>query len=83
MKIMKTYFDVQVHDVFDNKNKLQKRLHFMMIRTKYQFKVHKSSPRLLVMHCMDDNCDWRVRGKQVMNTEYWMVTKFEKPFWSM
>ncbi|KAL5552033.1 hypothetical protein UlMin_002209 [Ulmus minor] len=54
--------DVLVHDVFDNKKQLQNWLHFMMMRTKYQFKVHKSSPSLLVVHCMDNNCGWRVRG---------------------
>ena len=48
--------DVQFHDVFYNKKELQNRLHFMMMRTKYQFKVYKSSSSLLVVHCMDNNC---------------------------
>ena len=49
-----------------------------MIRTRYEFKVHKSSPSLLVVHCMDNNCSWRVCGMRVMNNGCWMVTKFVK-----
>ena len=41
--------DVEVSDVFDNKQEFQKRLHLMMIRNKYKFKVHKSSPSLLIV----------------------------------
>ncbi|KAL5551619.1 hypothetical protein UlMin_001795 [Ulmus minor] len=51
-----------------------------MIRTRYEFKVHKSSPSLLVMRCMDNNCSWRVRRMRVMNTGCWMVTKFVKEY---
>ncbi|KAL5561693.1 hypothetical protein UlMin_031440 [Ulmus minor] len=50
----------------------------MMIRTRYEFKVHKSSPSLLVVRCIDNNCSWRVREMRVMNTGCWMVTKFVK-----
>ncbi|KAL5581501.1 hypothetical protein UlMin_013943 [Ulmus minor] len=49
-----------------------------MIRTKYKFKVHKSSPSLLVVRCMNNTCSWKVRGMRVLNTECWMVTNFVK-----
>ena len=44
-------FDIQLHDVFDSKKDFEKLLHLMMMRkrTYYQFKVHKSSPSLLVV----------------------------------
>ncbi|KAL5561678.1 hypothetical protein UlMin_031425 [Ulmus minor] len=71
-------FDVEVSDVFSSKQEFQKRLHLMMIRTRYEFKVHKSSPSFLVVRCMDNNCSWRVRGMRVMNTGCWMVAKFVK-----
>ncbi|KAL5581810.1 hypothetical protein UlMin_014252 [Ulmus minor] len=71
-------FDVEVSDVLNNKKEFQKRLHLMMIRTRYEFKVQKSSPNLVVVHCMDNNCSWRVCGMRLMNTGCWMVTKFMK-----
>ncbi|KAL5560035.1 hypothetical protein UlMin_036246 [Ulmus minor] len=71
-------FDVEVSDVFNNKREFQKCLHLMMIRTRYEFKVHNSSLSLLVMRCMDNNYSWRIRGMRVMNTGCWMVTKFVK-----
>ena len=70
-------FDVHVHDVFDSKKELQKQFHLMMMMiTEYHFNVHKSSPSLVIVHCMDSNCCWRVRGMRVMNTECRMITKF-------
>ncbi|KAL5554343.1 hypothetical protein UlMin_041744 [Ulmus minor] len=30
------------------------------------------------MHCMDNNCSWKVRRMRVMNIGCWMVTKFVK-----
>ena len=62
-------YDVEVGDVFDSKEEFQKCLHLMMMRTKYEFKVHKSSPTLLVVRCMDSNCSWKVPGMRVMKTE--------------
>ncbi|KAL5559897.1 hypothetical protein UlMin_036108 [Ulmus minor] len=71
-------FDVEVSDVFNSKQEFQKCLHLMIIRTRYEFKVHNSSPTLLVVHCMDNNCSWKVHGIRVMNIGCWMVTKFVK-----
>ncbi|KAL5562717.1 hypothetical protein UlMin_032464 [Ulmus minor] len=59
---MSNQCDVEAFDVFDNKQEFQKCLHLMMIRTKYKFKMHKSSPTLLVVQCMDNTFSWRVRG---------------------
>ena len=53
-------FDVEVSDVLDNKQEFQKRLHLMTMITKYEFKVHKSSPSLLIVQCTNNNCSWTV-----------------------
>ena len=71
-------FDVEVSDVFNSKQQFQKRLHLMMIRIRYEFKVYKLSPSLLVVRCMDNNCSCRVRRMRVMNTGCRMVSKFVK-----
>ena len=61
--------DIEVSDAFDNKQEFQKCLYLMMIRTKYEFKVHKSGLSLLVVRYMDNTCSWRVRGMRVLNIE--------------
>ncbi|KAL5564436.1 hypothetical protein UlMin_027600 [Ulmus minor] len=42
------------------------------------YKVFKSKPSFVVVRCIHTSCSWRVRAKKLVESEYWMVTKYEK-----
>ncbi|KAL5562493.1 hypothetical protein UlMin_032240 [Ulmus minor] len=48
------------------------------MREKFQYKVFKSKPSFVVVRCVHTSCSWKVRAKKLVESEYWMVTKYEK-----
>ena len=71
-----SYDGLQLRTIYKNKKELKKELSFLAIRKHFQFKVKKSTKKVLVVTCLDDQCKWRVRGIQVRQTELFMITKY-------
>ncbi|KAL5581673.1 hypothetical protein UlMin_014115 [Ulmus minor] len=70
--------DIEEHRIFRSKKELMTCLSITAMTEKFQYKVFKSKPSFVVVRCVHTSCSWRVRAKKLVESEYWMVTKYEK-----
>ncbi|KAL5578710.1 hypothetical protein UlMin_011152 [Ulmus minor] len=70
--------EIEEHHIFRSKKELMTCLSITSMREKFQYKVFKYKPTFVVVHCVHTSCSWRVRVKKLVESEYWMVTKYEK-----
>ncbi|KAL5581631.1 hypothetical protein UlMin_014073 [Ulmus minor] len=70
--------DIEEHHIFRSKKELMTCLSITAMTEKFQYKVFKSKPSFVVVRCVHTSCSWRVRAKKLVESEYWMVTKYEK-----
>ncbi|KAL5582889.1 hypothetical protein UlMin_015331 [Ulmus minor] len=70
--------DIEEHRIFRSKKELMTCVSITAMTEKFQYKVFKSKPSFVVVRCIHTSCSWRVRAKKLVESEYWMVTKYEK-----
>ncbi|KAL5561876.1 hypothetical protein UlMin_031623, partial [Ulmus minor] len=70
--------DIEEHHIFRSKKELMTCVSITAMTEKFQYKVFKSKPSFVVVRCIHTSCSWRVRAKKLVESEYWMVTKYEK-----
>ncbi|KAL5557065.1 hypothetical protein UlMin_039301 [Ulmus minor] len=70
--------DIEEHRIFRLKKELMTCVSITAMTEKFQYKVFKSKPSFVVVRCIHTSCSWRVRAKKLVESEYWMVTKYEK-----
>ena len=70
--------EIEEHRIFRSKKDLMTCLSIISMSEKFQYKVFKSKPSFVVVRCVHNSCSWRVRAKKLVESEYWMVTKYEK-----
>ncbi|KAL5543574.1 hypothetical protein UlMin_007358 [Ulmus minor] len=70
--------EIEEHRIFRSKKELMMCLSITSMREKFQYKVFKSKPSFVVVRCVHTSCSWRVRANKLVESEYWMVTKYEK-----
>ncbi|KAL5549715.1 hypothetical protein UlMin_004946 [Ulmus minor] len=70
--------EIEEHRIFRSKKELMTCLSITPMREKFQYKVFKSKPSFVVVRCVHTICSWRVRANKLVESEYWMVTKYEK-----
>ncbi|KAL5543456.1 hypothetical protein UlMin_007240 [Ulmus minor] len=70
--------EIEEHRIFQSKKELMTCLSITSMREKFQYKVFKSKPSFVVVHCVHTSCSWKVRANKLVESKYWMVTKYEK-----
>ncbi|KAL5566318.1 hypothetical protein UlMin_029482 [Ulmus minor] len=70
--------EIEEHRLFRSKNELMTYLSITSMREKFQYKVFKSKPSFVVVLCVHTSCSWRVKTNKLVESEYWMVMKYEK-----
>lgn len=52
-------------------------LSIIAIRGNFQFKVERSSTKVLVVRCLDEQCKWRLRASKSAMTNRFIVRKHD------
>ncbi|KAL5548130.1 hypothetical protein UlMin_003361 [Ulmus minor] len=70
--------EIEEHCIFRSKKELMTCLSITLMREKFQYKVFKSKPSFVIVRCVHNSCSWRVRANKLVESEYWIVMKYEK-----
>ncbi|XP_022880619.1 uncharacterized protein LOC111397883 [Olea europaea var. sylvestris] len=62
--------------IFFTKKQLYSKLHVLALQEKFQFRVSRSSLKMLTVVCVDDNCKWMIRASIVKQSAIFMIRKF-------
>ncbi|XP_022880717.1 uncharacterized protein LOC111397985 [Olea europaea var. sylvestris] len=62
--------------IFFTKKQLCSKLHVLALQEKFQFRVSRSSLKMLIVVCVDDNCKWMLRASTVKQSAIFMIRKF-------
>ncbi|CAI9753121.1 unnamed protein product [Fraxinus pennsylvanica] len=68
--------DLVERQIFFSKKELYWRIRVLALQDKFQFKVSRSSMKILTVVCADDNCMWMLRALTVKKSAVSMIRKF-------
>jgi hypothetical protein len=68
--------DLAERQIFLSKKEVYSRIRVLALQDKFQFKVIRSSMKMLTVVCADDNCMWMVRASSVKKSAVFMIRKF-------
>ena len=53
---------IEKYQIYSNNKELQKKLCMFALKRKFQFRIVKSSTKILLVCCVDKECKWRLRA---------------------
>lgn len=62
--------------IFFSKKQLYSKFRVLALQEKFQFRVSRSSLKMLTVVCVDDNCKWMLRVSTVKQSVIFMIRKF-------
>ncbi|XP_022858399.1 uncharacterized protein LOC111379274 [Olea europaea var. sylvestris] len=62
--------------IFFSKKQLYSKIRVLALQEKFQFRVSRSSMKMLTVVCVDDNCKWMLRASTVKQSAIFMIRKF-------
>ncbi|XP_022897469.1 uncharacterized protein LOC111411141 [Olea europaea var. sylvestris] len=62
--------------IFFSKKQLYSKIRVLALQEKFQFRVTRSSMKMLTVVCVDDNCKWMLRASTVKQSAIFMICKF-------
>ncbi|XP_052202808.1 uncharacterized protein LOC127808316 [Diospyros lotus] len=68
--------EVELNQIFASKSKLHQRMSLLALRKNYEYKVVKSTTKVLYMKCKHDQCQWRLRETTLGTSFGWVVRKY-------
>lgn len=70
--------ELEVRQVFSSKKELQEKLSMLAIRKNFEYKVERSCKKFLVISCIDENCQWKLRACRYRDNTSFQIRKLVK-----
>ena len=67
---------IEEKQIYYSKKELQKQLYMIALKNKFEFKTIKSTTKLLVLQCVDNECKWRCRATKLGSSNLFQVMKY-------
>lgn len=70
--------ELETRQLFSSKKELRAKLSMLAIRENFNFKVQRSTTKLFVAGCTEENCKWILRAVKVRDSTSFQIRKFVK-----
>ncbi|RVW26440.1 hypothetical protein CK203_086130 [Vitis vinifera] len=67
---------IEEKQIYSSKKEVQKKLYIIALKEKFEFRTIKSTTKLLVLQCVDNECKWRFRATKLGSSNFFQVMKY-------